>query len=213
MKSSPIPGHWNTVSVTMAKAMMAPSCRPVMVMTGTSVFFSAWPKWTARLDEPARAGELDVVVRSTSSISARTRRMISVSWNRPSVMEGRISALMPLVVRNPVVHQPRRTVSPRPKEGSQPSQTEKVQDQEDPDQEGREGYADQGEGEEEARQPGVAVEARVDAHRHAHQQRQRRGGQRELQRRGRTLGDQVEHRARQPVRTGRTPPALRSRRS
>ena len=32
-----------------------------MVMTGTSVFFSAWPKWTARVGEPARPRELDVV--------------------------------------------------------------------------------------------------------------------------------------------------------
>jgi hypothetical protein len=53
-------------------------------------------------------------VRSTSSISARTSRMISVIWNRPSVMEGRISALRPDQVRKPVVHQPSRTVSPRP---------------------------------------------------------------------------------------------------
>ena len=49
---------------------------------------------------------------------------MSVSWNRPSVMEGRISALIPDQVRKPVLHQPSCTVSPRPKEGSQPSQTE-----------------------------------------------------------------------------------------
>ena len=34
--------------VMMAKAIRPPSCRPVMVMTGTSVFLSAWPKWMAR---------------------------------------------------------------------------------------------------------------------------------------------------------------------
>ena len=39
-----MPGHWKTVSVMIAKAMRPPSCRPVMVITGTSVFFSAWPK-------------------------------------------------------------------------------------------------------------------------------------------------------------------------
>ena len=44
MNSSPMPGHWNTVSVTMAKAMMPPSCSPAMVITGTSVLRSAWPK-------------------------------------------------------------------------------------------------------------------------------------------------------------------------
>ena len=56
-----MPGHWNTVSVMIAKAMIAPSCRPVMVITGTSVFFSAWPKWIARSVQAARARELDVV--------------------------------------------------------------------------------------------------------------------------------------------------------
>ena len=34
MNRSPSPGHWKTVSVTMAKAMSEPSCRPMMVMTG-----------------------------------------------------------------------------------------------------------------------------------------------------------------------------------
>ncbi len=51
-----MPGHWNTYSVMIAKAMIEPSCRPAMVITGTSVFFSAWPKWTARVGRPrARA--------------------------------------------------------------------------------------------------------------------------------------------------------------
>jgi hypothetical protein len=55
-EQKPHPGHWKTVSVTMANAMMPPSCRPVMVMTGTSVFLSAWPKWIARSVSPrARA--------------------------------------------------------------------------------------------------------------------------------------------------------------
>ncbi len=40
--------------------------------------------------------------------------MISVIWNSPSVIEGRISARQPEAVRKPVVHQPSRTVSPRP---------------------------------------------------------------------------------------------------
>ena len=54
--SSPMPGHWNTLSVISAKAMIEPSCRPAMVITGTSVFFSAWPKFTARSESPrARA--------------------------------------------------------------------------------------------------------------------------------------------------------------
>ena len=40
---------------------MAPSCRPMMVMTGTSVFFSAWPKLIGAVGQAAGAGELDVV--------------------------------------------------------------------------------------------------------------------------------------------------------
>ena len=63
-------------------------------------------------------------MRSTSSISARTSRMISVIWNRPSVIDGMISAFRPDTVSRPVVHQPSRTTSPRPNEGSQPSVTE-----------------------------------------------------------------------------------------
>ena len=51
-----MPGHWNTLSVISANAMIEPSCRPVMVITGTKVFFSAWPKFTARSVSPrARA--------------------------------------------------------------------------------------------------------------------------------------------------------------
>ena len=56
MNSSPMPGHWNTVSVMIANAISAPSCSPVMVITGTKVFFSAWPKYTERSGSPrARA--------------------------------------------------------------------------------------------------------------------------------------------------------------
>ena len=62
-------------------------------------------------------------MRSTSSISARTSRMIRVIWNRPSVIDGMISALRPETVSSPVVHQPIRTTSPRPNDGSQPSTT------------------------------------------------------------------------------------------
>ncbi len=49
--------------------------------------------------------------------------MISVIWNRPSVIAGRMRDFKPEAVSKPVVHQPIATVSPRPKEGSQPSKT------------------------------------------------------------------------------------------
>ena len=49
--------------------------------------------------------------------------MIRVIWNRPSVIDGMISALRPEIVSRPVVHQPSRTTSPRPNDGSQPKVT------------------------------------------------------------------------------------------
>jgi hypothetical protein len=40
----------------MAKAMIEPSWSPATVITGTSVFFSAWPEMDARVVRPrARA--------------------------------------------------------------------------------------------------------------------------------------------------------------
>ena len=80
MKSSPTPGHWNTVSVMMAKAMIAPSCKPTTVMTGTIVFLSAWRKFTARSERPRARAKRMKSRRRTSSISERTRRMMSVIW-------------------------------------------------------------------------------------------------------------------------------------
>ena len=65
-------------------------------------------------------------MRSTSSISARISRTISVIWKIASVIAGMISDFRPLVVRNPVVHQPIWTTSPRPKVGSQRSMTPKT---------------------------------------------------------------------------------------
>ncbi len=61
MNSKPTPGHWNTVSVMMAKAMMEPSCRPVMVMTGTSVFLQRMAEIDGPVGQAARPGEADVV--------------------------------------------------------------------------------------------------------------------------------------------------------
>ena len=46
-------------------------------------------------------------------------RMMRVIWNRARVMEGMMRDLRPDPVRNPVVHQPMATTSPRPKVGSQ----------------------------------------------------------------------------------------------
>ena len=45
--------------------------------------------------------------------------MIKANCQRVRVIVGRMSALKPEPVRNPVVHQPREMVLPRPKAGSQ----------------------------------------------------------------------------------------------
>jgi len=49
--------------------------------------------------------------------------MISVIWNRPSVIAGSTSAFSPDAVRKPVLQNPSRTTSPRPNDGSTPSVT------------------------------------------------------------------------------------------
>ena len=121
-----MPGHWNTVSVMMAKAIIDPSCRPVMVMTGISVLRRAWRKLTARSVRPRARAKRMKSERSTSSISERTRRMMRVTWKSPSMTAGNTSDLRPLQVRRPVVQPPRSTTSPRPKDGNQLSQTEKM---------------------------------------------------------------------------------------
>ena len=53
--------------------------------------------------------------------------MMRVIWKSASVMAGRISALIPDIVRSPVLHQPRCTTSPRPKDGNHPRTTAKIQ--------------------------------------------------------------------------------------
>ena len=52
--------------------------------------------------------------------------MNSGSMIEESVSAGRIRCLSPSPVSRPVSHQPSRTVSPRPKAGSQPSHTAKM---------------------------------------------------------------------------------------
>ena len=42
--SSPIPGHWNTVSVTIENATSIPSCSPTTVITGTMRVLQRMPE-------------------------------------------------------------------------------------------------------------------------------------------------------------------------
>ena len=60
-----MPGHWNTVSVTSAKAIRLPICRPVTVMTGMGFLFI---QAVTHVDIPVMAAVL-LVVAFTSSRS------------------------------------------------------------------------------------------------------------------------------------------------
>ena len=60
-------------------------------------------------------------------MAPRTSLMNSGSMIDDSVTAGRSRCLSPSRVRSPVSQNPMRTVSPRPKAGSQPSHTEKIE--------------------------------------------------------------------------------------
>jgi hypothetical protein len=134
-----------------------------------------------------------VSVRSTSSISARTRRVTSVIWNSLSVIDGSTRALRPDAVSSPVRQKPRLTTSPRPKEGSTSSQTEKMQDQQDADQEGRQRDADKGDGEEDLDSQ-LSMDAGVDPMGMPSATANRAAAKASLDGSGQALGNQADHR-------------------
>src|SRR6476620_1979274 len=49
---NPMPGHWNTVSVSSVKASMLPICRPPSATSGSRALRSAWCSHTLRSDAP-----------------------------------------------------------------------------------------------------------------------------------------------------------------
>ena len=61
MTSEPIPGHWNTVSVMMAKAMMEPSWNPVIGDDRNQGVLQGVAEVDGAPAQPAGPGELDVV--------------------------------------------------------------------------------------------------------------------------------------------------------
>ncbi len=79
--------------------MSAPICRPVIVITGISVFFSAWRKWIARSFRPRARAKRMYSVRSTSSISERTSRMNQRHLEEAERDRGRMSDRQPSTVR------------------------------------------------------------------------------------------------------------------
>ena len=115
-----------------------------MVTTGTMRVAQRMAKLDRAFGNAARAGEAhEFRAHGLQHLRARTSRMISVSWKKPSVSTGMISDFRPDSVRRPVVHQPSLTVSPRPNEGSQRSSTAKMKIRPDTDQEGGQRNADQ----------------------------------------------------------------------
>jgi hypothetical protein len=126
--------------------------------------------------------------------------MISVIWNSDSVIAGRISALSPLFVRRPVVHQPRRNGLASPERGQPPEQNREHEDQQDADQERRQADADQRGRQQQLREPARASQRRVDAERDADAKREDRGGRGELDRRRQPLLEQRRHRPALPQR-------------
>jgi len=119
--------------------------------------------------------------------------MIRVIWNRPSVIEGRISDCRPDQVRR---HVPDPEVDHlAPPERRQPAQLDREdEDQQDADEKGRQRDADQRNGLEQARQHAVAVEPAIDAERDAERHREQGRHEREFQRRGEALRDQLGNR-------------------
>ena len=59
--SRPMPGHWNTVSVTSAKAIRSPISMPVMVITGIRQLLQRMAEMDQPVRQAAGAGEFDVV--------------------------------------------------------------------------------------------------------------------------------------------------------
>ena len=134
--------------------------------------------------------------------------MISVIWKSDSVIAGRISAFRPLLVRSPVVHQPSATVSPRPNDGSQPRSTAKTRISRMPIRNvGR--LTPTSEAASSRCESHVSrLQRRVDAERDADDEREQRGGNRQLERGRQALLEQRRHRTSLPQR----PPEIAVRR-
>ena len=64
IRSFPIPGHANTVSVTTANAITPPSSRPSTVTTGIMMFFMTCTSTTREEAQPLGPGKFDVVLKS-----------------------------------------------------------------------------------------------------------------------------------------------------
>ena len=126
IKSLPMPGQAKIVSVTTAKASMEPISRPTTVISGIKIVFMTWTPTMRRSVRPLARANLMKSSGSVSRTPVRVRRMTSDSLNSDRLIAGRIRWARPSRV-NRLERMPRKEPSsPRPVEGSQPSQTEKI---------------------------------------------------------------------------------------
>ena len=150
MINSPMPGHWKTVSVMIEKASSAPICRPMIVITGTSVFLSAWPKLMLRFAQAAGARELDVVgahhLQHLGAHQPHDQRQLE-QRERDRRHDDVAPALQRQKARLPAAEIDRAAAA----EGRQPAEPDaEDQDQQNADQEGRQRDPDQRHGQEHA---------------------------------------------------------------
>ncbi len=198
--SSPTPGHWNTVSVTSEKPMIQPSCKPDDGDDRDQRVLERVAEIDRPLGDAAGAGELHVVaaqhLQHLGAHQAHDQRHLEQAERdrrqdqRAQAADGQEAGAPPAELdhraapeaRQPAEAAPRRSGSAGCRAGrsaaTRPARLTTMNSRET----------------QELRRMPV-----IDAHRHADQQRQHRGGDRQLQRRRQPLADQAGDRLGQPV--------------
>ena len=110
MSSCPTPGQANTVSVTIAPAIISANSSTENVTTGRSAFLSACFQITIHSGSPLMRASLTYSLSSTSSMAERVSRMMGGVVAHPMATAGRT----------------RLPRCPRPAAGRSPSQTAKT---------------------------------------------------------------------------------------
>ena len=98
-----------------------------------------------------------------------------------------MSAFNPLLVRKPVVHQPKRHRLPAPERWQPAEHDGKNENQQNADQEHRQRDAHERSGEQNLREPGISTQCGIHARGNADGERQQCGSERKLERRGHPL--------------------------
>ncbi len=102
--------------------------------------------------------------------------------------------MSPSRVSRPVSQKPRRTVSPRPKAGSQPSQTAEDGDEENPGEEDRDRDAENAQAQNEPRAKRTRADRAIDSRRHGEQEHDQARAEHELEACGKFGEDDIERR-------------------